>query len=72
MLGSTAAHTRAPYDLDGFFDEAYDDRARPRPHYRGVLEDLATRDLDALSRSVCDGAVARGQGGGAKDTWVLT
>ena len=60
MLGSTAPDGDAPYGVDGFFDEAYDERGRPREHYRRVLEELATRDLDALAHSVCEAAVARG------------
>ncbi len=32
----------------GHYDEAYDDRGEPRPHYRDALDALAGRDLPAL------------------------
>ncbi len=50
----------APYDLGHCFDEAYDADGRPREHYRDLLAELATQDLDALERTVCNGVIERG------------
>ena len=38
------------YDLGGFFDEAFDDEQRPRPHYRQLVEHFGRFDAAELRR----------------------
>jgi len=48
------------YEVDGFYDEAFETDGRPRPHYGAVMAALDRADLDAVAKSLGDQAEQRG------------
>lgn len=60
------------YDPGSWYDEAFDESGRPRPHYAEVLEHLASTDLDELADRVRDLVDGRGVAFGGSDGHPFT